>query len=377
MTRSHTLKKQLAFSLIIVGMSIFLALALGEIYVRARYDFVTPDTLRQRSLQYTGSIFSRTVFPLEEQVVYSKDDSHVKWFINERGYRGKNFAVPKPSGTTRVIFYGGSAVFNSKIPEGKKDWPHRVEESLKKSGYSKVEVINAGIPGHASFDSLGRLFAEGHHFEPDYVVLYNAWNDIKYFKSGEPLLRRFRPYRAPRGPHLNYQGPVDRFLCAHSQLYVYLRYRYLRWKDRVGAEGKKPSGEYGAQISPHALKQFRLNIEMFVDLARNIDAVPVLMTQARLVKPGNTESEKARIKYHYQLLTHEALCEAFDATDQIIRSVAQEERVPLIDAAKSLTGEARYFVDQVHLTDEGASALASLTSEHVARLLEEKEPGDG
>ena len=61
-------------------------MALGEIYVRARYDFVTPDILRRRSLQYTGSIFSRHVFPPEEQIVYGNDDSHVKWFINERGF---------------------------------------------------------------------------------------------------------------------------------------------------------------------------------------------------------------------------------------------------------------------------------------------------
>ena len=223
MASSHSLKKKLVFSLTIAGISVCLAMALGEIYVRARYDFVTPDLLRRRSLQYTGSIFSRNVFPPEEQIVYGNDDSRVKWFINERGYRRKNFAVPKLPGTTRIIFYGGSAVFNSKIWEEEKDWPHRVEEALKERGFSQVEVINAGIPGHASFDSVGRLFAEGHLFDPDYVVLYNAWNDIKYFKSGEPLLRRFGPYDEPRGPHLNYQGRTDRFLCAHSQLYVYLR----------------------------------------------------------------------------------------------------------------------------------------------------------
>ena len=46
-----------------------------------------------------------------------------------------------------------------------------------------VEVINAGIPGHTSGDSLGRLYTEIWQWKPDYVIMYEAWNDIKYFNQ--------------------------------------------------------------------------------------------------------------------------------------------------------------------------------------------------
>ena len=59
-----------------------------------------------------------------------------------------------------------------------------------------MEVINAGVPGHSSSDALGRFITELHTFQPNYAVLSNAWNDIKYFDSREPILRVARPYVA-------------------------------------------------------------------------------------------------------------------------------------------------------------------------------------
>ena len=169
------MKKKLALALISTTISISVPVVLGEIYVRlfSPLGYVTPEIRKDKSLQYVPSLFSRHVFAQRELIATGWTD--VKWHINERGYRGHNFAVAKPKGTIRIIFYGGSAVFDPGSPEGK-DWPHRVEDILRQSGFPNVEVINAGIPGHASFDSFGRFFAEGHAFDPDYVVLYNAWN---------------------------------------------------------------------------------------------------------------------------------------------------------------------------------------------------------
>ena len=66
------------------------------------------------------------------------------------------------------------------------DWPSRIQANLNRDGKATIEVINAGIPSLASFDSVGRLYTEGHLFNPDCVILYNAWNDIKYFSRELP-----------------------------------------------------------------------------------------------------------------------------------------------------------------------------------------------
>lgn len=365
----NSLNKKVYFSLVVTTILFMFLFAGGEIYVRYFWDgvWMDPGVVKKRPFEYQASLFSRSAFPQKEQVMVIRGNVNI--YINEKGYRGRNFQVNKKEGTIRIIFYGGSAVFDA---DGG-NWPRRVEKIIKQSGFDEVEVINAGIPGHASFDSLGRLFSEGHLFNPDYVVLYNAWNDIKYFKMTKPLLRLFRPSEKSVDPRVQYHGMIDRALCRCSKQYLLVREKYLLSKYRLGPEGPKPSGEYGSETSSIALRQFRLNVEMFVDAARNIGATPVLMTQARLVARNNTQEQRKKIQYDYVLLTHEALCEAFEKTDEIIADVAEKKSVFLIDASKQITGKDYVFDDHVHLTASGSEELADITARRLMELLEKKQ----
>lgn len=368
-----TLKKNIIFSLILIIIPIFVALVLGEIYARffTLSGYITPEIKKNRALKYESSLFSKRVFPQKEHI--AEGWGNLKYYINEKGYRGRNFTVKKPKGIIRIIFYGGSSVFDLAMPEGK-DWPRRVENILEATGFPEVEVINAGIPGYTSTDSFGSLFAEGHIFDPDYVVLYNAWNDIKYFRMNESLLRHSRPYDESEDTRVNYRGPVDRFLCEHSQLYVRLRHRYIKWLYNIGPEGSMRREKRFSEIGKLGPKQYEVNINMFVDMARNIGAEPILMTQARLATRNNTPDQKERISYEYQLLTHQALCAAFKKTDEIIRHIAKAKNVFLIDASKYLTGKDELFRDHTHFTDKGSEELANLTARHIAELLRKRRP---
>ena len=363
--------KKIFFFSIVFMVSILLAVICGEFYVRmfSKTGYITLEMLRDRSLQYEPTLFARHALKQEEHLVDGWDGG--EWQINQKGYRGRNFPIEKSNTTIRVMIYGGSAAFNLGAPKGQ-DWPHQVEAILRKKGYSTIEVINAGIPGHASFDSFGRLYTEGHWFKPDYVLLYNGWNDIKYFRSNESLLRHHRPYTGEKDPRLNYQNDIDKFLCEVSQSYIRIRKRYFIWKLNAGTEGVKPRGKYSSKLSPMALAQFKLNVELFVDAARNIGATPILMTQARLVTSDITESQKERIRYEFQLLTHDALVTAFESMDKIIHQVSIKKGSYLIDAARQLTGKDEIFRDHVHLTLKGAKELAELTADVMISILETK-----
>ena len=363
---TDSLRKKIGFILIVTLVPILISVLLVEVYIRVTKEYVTPDTLRENSLQYESSIFTRHVFPLKEQRITSEG-----YFINSKGYRGNDFSEKKDNGILRVIVYGGSSVFDQNVPETK-DWPHRIEQFLEKSGMTNIEVINAGIPGHASFDSVARLFSEGHSFEPDYVVLYNAWNDLKYFSSEVTLLRLARPWPWARDPRTHYQGVVDRVLSELSQLYVRLRFRYYAWRYNILSEGVIPIGGTNRKVREANLKQYRLNIEMFVDLARNIDAVPILVTQARLVTADNSDEEKEHIGYDYVGMKHETLVYAFNKSDEIIKDVAHSKHVLVVDASNKLSGKAENFTDAVHLTDKGSFKLAQFIAETLLYLVKAK-----
>lgn len=367
----YSLSKKVLFIAILIILPVGIIVIFGEFYFRylSNTGYITPEILKTRTLQYKPALFCRHVLEKEQNVTVE----NIEYYINEKGYRGHDFSVNKPKETIRIIIYGGSAVFDPGSSRGK-DWPHQSEERIKQSGFPKVEVINAGIPGHASFDSLGRLFARDYIFTPDYVVLCNAWNDIKYFQGDKPLLKRYKPYDDKADPRLNYQNWLDEVLCNISQVYVRLRVKYLDRKLGVGLEGKTPIGKFASEVDEAGLKQYQLNMEMFVDLARNVGAIPILMTQPRLVTKNNTDEQKARINYQYQLLTHQALSMAFEKTDEIIYEVAEEKNVPVIDASNSLSGRDDLFGDHVHLTSKGSEEVSNFVADWFIHYLKRGKP---
>jgi len=104
-----------------------------------------------------------------------------------------------------------------------------------------------------------------------------------------------------------------------------------------------------SEPNPIGLRQYQLAMEVFVDLARNVGAKPILMTQARLVDSANTSAQRERIDYHHVGLTHEALVETFDKLDEIVRNVAAAKKALLMDASLHFSGKDWAFYDHVHL----------------------------
>lgn len=374
-------RKKLQLYLVTAGLSLSAILLSGELLVRLFLSFNTPETIKQHSLQYVPTIFSRhRLKPMGHMVETSaalgkKSASDERYFINDVGYRGPSFSPRKPDGITRIIILGGSTVFDGyrkdTRPDRGEDWPHLVEQFLGRKG-SNVEVINAGIPGHASFDALGRLYSQLWIYQPDFVLFYGAWNDIKYFRNltpETPLISLFEPLDQKSNPFTEYQGFWDR-LFSISQLYVKFRNQYYGWKIGVDREGAIPEGKYEDAYSPYALKQYRLDVELIVDACRNIKAVPILLTEATLVSPNNSADERKLIGYQYHLLTHTGLVRAFEDTYEVLRSVAKEKGVPILDLASEINGNAEFFADAVHFSSKGSHELARRVAEFLAVYLE-------
>ena len=324
-----------------------------------------PPPERAQALRYEGSVFSRHVLAASPLDVEFKER---RYHVNSLGYRGPEFPVAKPAGSVRVAVYGGSAVFDIYASD-EGAWPARLERELESRGITGAEVINAGIPAHSSLDSVGRLFAEGHHFSPDVVVLYNAWNDIKYFSSDEPVLRRYRPYARSDDPVRTPRGRLDALLARHSQIYRHLRLRILLWDQDFNVEGRTVKREASASLFEIQLAQYRLAVRQFVDLARNVGAEPVLVTQIRLSVAGSPPEDRERIQYDSVGLDHDMLVTAFEATERILAEVSREKDVLLVDPSRELSGESALFADHVHLSAEGSAALAAFVADRLAPAL--------
>ncbi len=388
---------KLLVALLSVCATTVVAYVVAEILIRSTVPYETPDTLRRKSLEYEATLFSVHAFPQMAQEKGAAWGWHWEAAINPRGYRGREFAVPKPEGVLRIVVLGGSGAFDIFAPKGR-DWPHLVEERLRDRGYSNVEVINGGTPGHATFDVLGRLYSEIWMFEPDIVLVYNAWNDIKYFGWLNPdksLLRGVRPVANAEGfqgmragnPFIYYTGPLDE-LFSNSQLYVRLRWRYWSWRlGPAGLEGlRRPGGKrpspalrnsYPHSYSDWGPRQYELNLRLITDAVKDLGATPILLTQARLVSASNSEEYRRRIRYDLVNLSPDGLVRAFADCDRATMNVARAEGVDVLDLSALFSGRGELFVDHIHTSVLGSEAIAEAVAEFLLPVVKDRSAGLG
>lgn len=96
---------------------------------------------------------------------------------NALGYRGALVDVPKPAGVYRIVAIGGSTTFGAGM-----DWqfayPAQLQTVLHEDfGYTHVEVVNAGVLGYTTWNSLVNFEFRILELDPDLIIIYHATND--------------------------------------------------------------------------------------------------------------------------------------------------------------------------------------------------------
>ena len=136
-------------------------------------DIATPEQFRQYVLhtevpplfpQYIGHPYLN-YFPNPE---YSREWSTGTHTHNSLGYRDKEFSINKPEGIFRIVAIGGSTTNTIAVHDNEKTYPSYLNRILKADyGYANVEVINAGVGGYTTWESLINLEYRILDLEPD------------------------------------------------------------------------------------------------------------------------------------------------------------------------------------------------------------------
>lgn len=323
----------------------------------------TVEQQRARSIDFSFGPYTKNRLVAKDILVRDGKPIH----INHRGARGREISPAKKPGVIRVLFLGGSQVFSYVG-----NWPAKVGENLRRKGYG-VEVVNGGVPGHTTFDSLGKLLADYWTLKPDIIVLCQAWNDLKYFVSLTPDIAYRGP--APAEPLVwardwrLYPSGIDRVL-ALSPIYRHFRWRVA--KVLYSEEGKREGGKAFAAITPWGPEQYRINLTLIADFSELIAAKLVVCKQAKLAVVGGT-AESQKVAQDYALrntsLTYDALMAAFERTYSIIDDVAASRKIWVSDMNKSLSGHGEYFRDGIHFNDLGSRAASDVVSKTLLPLM--------
>ena len=186
-----------------------------------------------------------TLEPSLDETVYGVDLR-----TNGLGFRGPDWATPKPAGTFRIALVGDSHGFGLGVPF-RATAGEVATRLLRRCTGRDVEVANLAINGYNSAQELAVLRAYALALEPDLIVIQVSSNDhdpgpyadITGYLIGVP----------PPGLGADSWGPTStRALLrglTHSRLYLWGRRQYLAWRDQ-GTPQSSPTQNGPPPIDP-------------------------------------------------------------------------------------------------------------------------------
>ncbi len=294
---------------------------------------------------------------------------------NAHGLRGPEVSLRKPARVFRVACLGGSSTYGTGPRSDKATYPARLQQHLRRVG-TRAEVLNFGVPGWTTTESLINLSLRVIAFEPDLLIVYHATNDAlaALWPNPTPDQTHFRtPWTQPRTSSLERTLERSRlFLIARAYLTDYLKEttdqaHYMIVNQPPSLE----EDDLDRVAPPQGIENFTRNLRHMVAIAR-AEGIPIVLASQGFNpaegKGSNVNSGQVRFRTQRRLLEAQA-------------TLAGELGVPLIDAAAQLeavaraeleaSGTQKIFANNVHLTNHGANLLAQLIaeSEELAELL--------
>jgi hypothetical protein len=115
-------------------------------------------------------------------------------------------------------------------------------------------------------------------------------------------------------------------------------------------------------VANEILKTFSASIKSVVHISRDWGIEPILMTQFSRIRIDNSET-RAEFEKYPQPLTYSEYVKLYDRANEIIRRVALEQKVTLIDLDKLVPSSSEFMYDSLHLNTEGSKLVARLISE--------------
>lgn len=278
--------------------------------------------------------------------------------INSLGFRGPEIEQPKPERRLRLAFLGGSTTFCAEASGEAATWPARVAAALgAECAEHSLDYVNAGVGGYRLAKMRVNLEKRVAPLDPDVIFIYEATNDLTFDS---------RELAQERGV---YTGHADdsSWLAEHSLAWYLLEKNLLlRQRQRVAL-----AGERRLQVEPGELsRRFRAELSSLVDEARARAKLVVLLTFAPHVRRSQSEAERFAAcntsLYYMPYMTPQALLEGFDEFNAVIREVAAQKDVLLVDVAEAVPGDSLHYNDSVHFKDRGCEVLAEAVARAVS-----------
>ncbi len=287
------------------------------------------------------------------------------WFkTNSLGLRGEDVSVEKPAGVFRIACLGGSTTFDIGSVGKDLPWPEVLQKQLRAMLPGQgIEVINLGIPGYTSFDSLINLQYRVLALEPDLVIFYHAHNDINYstFGGSKPSGSGdlFPSEQRPR-------SYTERWLLHNSLLYAKGRMKLKRLSvlsEFFSTPPKAANSDQFDQRFVQGAAMFRANLNSFLAIcaANNIAVVlpEVVIAYREDLDPAEKRAKGEMLTTVYRGQSPEWVTAKYATYNEIISELAATYGCRFVSTSDFVPGGDRYFQDVMHFNGRGSKVMGT------------------
>ncbi len=270
--------------------------------------------------------------------------------INSMGYRGNEFKLAKGGNVFRIVCLGGSATFCGNVFDDE-TWCQQLEDILNKKTKKnpRVEVVNAGVPGYTTSESLINLNLRILDINPDIIIIYLSYNDFKPnrmpdFKSDYSHWRH-NFGKVEEHPNKEWFVTPKAIRVIKTKLFPKYDLGFKRY-DTVGKPG---------------LAAYKRNIENIVTVAKSRDIGVVLSSEASMLSEetihSNSQAFQRAMRY-VLTLSKAGLLDAQKKYDLIMKDISEKFNITYVDNLETVPMDFDHFIDNIHLNKKGCRVVA-------------------
>jgi lysophospholipase L1-like esterase len=303
--------------------------------------------------------------------------------LERKGYRVRvddnGFLMPSkihhhPEAT--VVFLGGSTTECLYMDEDQR-LPYVAGRLLEAETGQKINSYNGAKSGNDSLHCLNLLINKVIPLHPEIVVFMENVNDLStllyegsYWTNStarSPIIDKQANFKTVGK---NFQ---ESFHLLRDLLIPNLARQFRKFTAAVGKTDEF-QGVRGRKIridQDHLVREYRMNLQMIVNICKARKITPVLMTQENRLKdrPDPLIAKLTGLIERQQGISYREYKQIYDQFNDAVLAVGLENQITVIDLAGRVPQEKEYMVDMVHFNPRGARYAAGIIADTLAPLL--------
>lgn len=280
---------------------------------------------------------------------------------NNHGFRGPAIDTVKPAGTTRIFLVGGSTTYDAAGPEGSHTADFLSAHLTAKFPGKRFEVLNAGVDGYNSLQSLIVIASRLVDYAPDFIVVMHGANDaairlLDGYRSDYASV--YKPFIYPAARFWERSAILSMALAGRNnfdnrwfpnvvnslQAFTFID-RLMKYALGNGAFSEETKGNLVA----NSTWAFERNTLSIIALSR-IHSFRLALCSLPHVTPSDRGA-------------------AIDAQNRILREMCATHGIPVVDLAEAFSWHQELFCDEIHMNAAGQKLKSSAIADMLEKLI--------